>query len=394
VVGHSCSRNNIAITTAKDSTAIVWDYHTGRILRTFLLPSTALSIAIDPADRAFFVGYETGNVQIVDFYKNHSIQHPLHDVNLQATPSQLLADDQWLPPSTDFGAAECLTLSYDGTKLLSGHRNGNILSWDVARSKYGSTVADYTHPVTNIQMLPPAGFPQQSANDSSTVTVHNVVKPRYDHHMADSLQATTLIPSNYSFNAQLTSLSPQPYVSTSAEKYSSKQVELSEALVHPFFPRFLIDEGLAELSAFDQGHSVNDEAMQGSLLPSISDGDSASSSALGSQVQSLEAEIITLKKRLSINETARRNTTDEVVKLRSDLVQWQDYANELQSRQERSQQEKVLARARKEERDLKRRQAWFEAEKRGENGDAIVRKMKAEDGSDTSDSEARSNDPN
>lgn len=355
------------------------------------MPSVALCIAIDPADRAFFVGYETGNVQMVDFYKNPSIQHPLYDANLQATPSQLSADDQWPPPSTDFGAAECLTLSYDGTRLLSGHQNGNILCWDVARSKYGSTVADCTHPVTNIQMLPLAGFPQQSANDSSKVTVHNVVKPRYDHGMADSMQATTLIPSNYSFNAQLTSLFSRPYVSSSVEKCSSKQVELSEALVHPFVPRFLIDEGLAELSSLNQSCSANDRAMEDSLLVSISDGDSAASSALASQVQSLEAEIDTLKKRLSINETARRSTTDEAVKLRSDLIQWQDYANELQSRQERSQQEKALARARKEERDLKRRQAWFEAEKWGENGDALMRKMKAEDGSDTTDSEARSN---
>jgi len=204
------------------------------------------------------------------------------------------------------------------------------------------------------------------------------------------VQASTLIPSSYSFNAQLTSLFSRPYVSSSAEKCSLKQVELSEALVHPSFPRFLIDEGLAELSALDQTRSANDQAMEGSLLLSIPNGDSAASSALASQVQSLEAEINTLKKRLSINETARRSTTDEVVKLRSDLVHWQDYANELQSRQERSQQEKVLARARKEERDLKRRQAWFEAEKRGENGDTIMRKMKAEDGSDTTDSEARS----
>lgn len=51
----------------------------------------------------------------------------------------------------------------------------------------------------------------------------------------------------------------------------------------------------------------------------------------------------------------------------------------------RAEEEKVERRAKREGRALKRREAWFEAEKRGENGDKVVREMEIEDeGEETS----------
>ncbi|KAL1963776.1 hypothetical protein VTN77DRAFT_7842 [Rasamsonia byssochlamydoides] len=370
-VGHSSSRSNIAISAARDNTAVVWDYHTGNVLRTFLLPSTAVSITVDPADRAFYVGYESGNVQRVDFYENPSVQHPLYDTRLQSTPSQIAADDQWKAPSSEFGAATSLTLSYDGMTLLSGHQNGSILSWDIARGKYASTVADYTHPVTNLQMLSPSGFPQHLSQDSQ-FTIHNVTKPRYDQALSDASQSTGIVPPNYTFNVQLTSSSSsRPLISSSTENQSSKSDLFSEALTHPFFPTSLIEEGLAELAALDQG-----QATKASIPASAtSNGDSVDSSA--PIIQSLEVEIASLKKQLSTNEKARRATTDELIQLRSDLARLQDYTSELQLKHARSQREKVMARAKKEERDLERRKAWFDAERKGQNGDALLRKARA-----------------
>ncbi|KAL1987719.1 hypothetical protein VTN96DRAFT_2559 [Rasamsonia emersonii] len=370
-VGHSSSRSNIAISAARDNTAVVWDYHTGDVLRTFLLPSTAVSITVDPADRAFYVGYESGNVQRVDFYENPSVQHPLYDARLQSTPSQIDAEHQWTAPSSEFGAAMSLTLSYDGTILLSGHQNGSILSWDIARAKYASTVADITHPVTNLQMLPPSGFPQRSSSNDSQYTIHNVIKPRYDQTMSDSSQSTGIVPPNYTFNVQLTpSSSSQPLVSSSTEDRSSKPDLFSEAMTHPFFPPALIEEGLAELAALDHGVTTKG-TIPSSATPN---GDSVDSSA--SVIQSLEAEIASLKKQLSTNEKARRATTDELVQLRSDLASLQDYTSELQLKHARSLREKAVARAKKEARDLERRQAWFDAERKGQNGDALLRKAR------------------
>jgi pre-rRNA-processing protein IPI3 len=395
-VGHSGGRTNIAISAAKDNTAIVWDYHTGNILRIFLLPSTALCVTIDPADRSFYAGYETGSVQLIDFYKTPSTQHPLHDPLLRSTPLQISADDQWSPPSTEVGSAECLTLSHDGMILLSGHQNGVVLSWDIARGKYASTVVDYTHPITNLQMLPPSGFPQHPMFKSNII-VHTLIKPRYDHTMKDALHANGLVPSNYTFSAQLTPSKPSISIASSSVNSASspkftQSSQFSEALTHPFFPQSLIDEGLAELAASEQHRGIKSQIVRiPTVLPNPEQGVMESSNQV-SRIQSLESEITSLKKRLSTNETARHATVEEVIKLRSDLASLRDYANELDSKQEKSERDKFLARARREERDLKRRQAWFEAEKRGQDGDAVVRKMRAVDESETSELDYMSSD--
>lgn len=377
-VGHSAGRYNIALSAADDSTAIAWDYHTGRLLRTFLLPSNAKSLALDPADRAFYVGYEDGSIQSIDFYKNQSIQNPLHDPSLQSTPSQPPAEDRWAPPSADCGAAHALTLCYDGMTLLSGHQNGKVLSWTVGRKKYASTVADYTHPVTNLFMLPPNGLPHPSL-DLKRVA-HTIIKPRYDSSLSETSQAAGAVPADYTFSTHLL-----PSISSKSD--CAKPDQFTEAFSHAYFPESMLEEGLAELAAFSQPNSNG--APVSSIAQGISDEDLA---AKDSQISQLEEELATLKKKSSVNETARQSTTDEVTKLRSDLANLHDYINELHEKQEQAQREKILRQARKEERETRRREAWFAAEKKGKKGDAVLRKMDAEDTVMTSDTDDQSSD--
>ncbi|PWY66308.1 ribosomal assembly complex component Ipi3 [Aspergillus eucalypticola CBS 122712] len=377
-VGHSAGRYNIAVSAADDSTAIAWDYHTGRLLRTFLLPSNAKSLALDPADRAFYVGYEDGSIQSIDFYKNQSIQNPLHDPSLQSTPSQPPAEDRWAPPSADCGTAHALTLCYDGMTLLSGHQNGKVLSWTVGRKKYASTVADYTHPVTNLFMLPPNGLPHPSL-DLKRVA-HTIVKPRYDSSLSETSQAAGAVPADYTFSTHL-------LPSISSKPNSAKPDQFTEAFSHAYFPESMLEEGLAELAAF--GQPTSNGVPVSSIAQGISDEDLA---AKDTQISQLEAELATLKKKSSVNETARQSTTDEVTKLRSDLANLHDYINELHEKQEQAQREKILRQARKEERETRRREAWFAAEKKGKKGDAVLRKMDAEDTVMTSDTDDQSSD--
>ncbi|KAI2963375.1 hypothetical protein CBS147323_6865 [Aspergillus niger] len=377
-VGHSAGRYNIALSAADDSTAIAWDYHTGRLLRTFLLPSNAKSLALDPADRAFYVGYEDGSIQSIDFYKNQSIQNPLHDPSLQSTPSQPPAEDRWAPPSADCGAAHALTLCYDGMTLLSGHQNGKVLSWTVGRKKYASTVADYTHPVTNLFMLPPNGLPHPSL-DLKRVA-HTIVKPRYDSSLSETSQAAGAVPADYTFSTHL-------LPSISSKPDSAKPDQFTEAFSHAYFPESMLEEGLAELAAFSQ--PTSNGAPVSSIAQGISDEDLA---AKDFQISQLGEELATLKKKSSVNETARQSTTDEVTKLRSDLANLHDYINELHEKQEQAQREKILRQARKEERETRRREAWFAAEKKGKKGDAVLRKMDAEDTVMTSDTDDQSSD--
>ncbi|PLB52399.1 ribosomal assembly complex component Ipi3 [Aspergillus steynii IBT 23096] len=376
-VGHSTGRYNVAVSAAQDNTAIAWDYHTGRVLRTYLLPSSAISLILDPVDRAFYVGYEDGSIQSVDFYKSNSIQHPLHDPSLQSAPSQLEAEDRWAPPTAESGAAHTLCLSYDGMTLLSGHQNGKVLSWNVGRRKYASLVADYTHPVTNLFMLPPNGLPQPSHELKRTA--HTIVKPRYDSTLSETSQTAGTVPADYTFSTHL--------LPTSSHPTQSKTDEFSEAFTNATFPESMIEDGLAELSLFSQGGGTS--ASVPSMAYAASTEDSA---AKDSHIASLEAEIAQLKKKASVNETARQATTNEVTKLRSDLVNLHDHINELHQRQEQTQREKALRQARKEARETKRREAWFAAEKNGKKGDAVLRKMDAEESEQTSDSDDHSSD--
>lgn len=375
-IGHSNGRNNIAVSTAKDSTAIAWDYHTGRVLRTYLLPFSATCLTLDPVDRACYVGYEDGSVQSIDFYRGQSFQHPLHDPSLQSTPGQVSAEDRWLPPSAESRAAKALSLSYDGTTLLSAHESGKVLSWNVARRKFATSVADYTHPVTNLIMLPPSGL---SNPQDMKRTAHTIVKPRYDNAFSDPSHAPGAVPAAYAFHTHL--IAP-------ARTRNRQPSQFSQALNHTSFPDSMIENGLAELAALRQSGGA-DVSRATCAAPVLADTPS-DPAASGAHVAELEAEIAMLKKKVAINDTARHATTDEVVQLRSGLAQLQDYINELHEKQEVAQQDKVLRQARKEKREAKRREAWLAAEKKGRNGDAVMKKMEIDDGILTSDTDDQS----
>lgn len=377
VLGHSTGRYNIAVSAAQDNTAIAWDYRTGHVLRNILLPSSAASLALDPADRAFYVGYEDGSVQSADFYKERSIQHPLYDSSLQATPTQLSSEERWLQPSADSGAAHTLTLSHDGMTLLSGHENGKVYSWSVGRRKFASATADFTHPITNIIMLPLEGLFQQAA--SLNRTVHTIVKPRYDHTLSENMQAAGTVPVDYEFSTHLLRSSSPNGAPTELDWFT-------KAFTHSSFPTSMLEQGLAELATAGQ---------PGSNAPSTSSVEvpmDIDNPAKDSQIASLESEIATLKQKASVNDTARQATANEATKLRSDLVKLHDHMNELNAKQEQSQREKVRRQARKEARATRRRETWFAAEKKGKNGDAVLRRMEVEESSETSGTDDQSSD--
>ncbi|EEP75656.1 conserved hypothetical protein [Uncinocarpus reesii 1704] len=368
-VGHSINRSNIAISTSKDRTAIVWEYRTGKILRTFLLPGDPLRITIDPADRAFYIGYDDGSIQLVDFFKGSSIQNILYDTNQQQTPCQLSANDRWLPPSPALGAVECLTLSYDATNLLSGHRGGSVVAWDIAKGRFASTITTFNYPVTDIHMLQPTGLPKVGRR----LAIHNIVKPRYDPELLNTQSLGDTVPPSYSLTAHLT----RPI---SASNATPTIDEFSEALSHQFFPSSLISEGLAELQTLRTGPVTSSVTQaQNETRGELSQSDHYS------RIFSLEDEVHALKRQLSLQESARHANMAQIVKLREHLAGLEDLNNDLLDKQDRAQQLKLKKQAAKDEKGLKRREAWFKAEKKGKNGDVAMREIEDDDGDDTSD---------
>lgn len=376
VVGHSTGKYNIAVSAAQDNTAIAWDYRTGHVLRNFLLPSSAASLVLDPVDRALYVGYEDGSIQSVDFYKDQPTQHTLYNRSLQATPTQVSSEERWLPPSADSGTAHSLTLSYDGMTLLSSHENGKVYSWNVGRRKYASTIADLTHPATNVIMLPLDGLYQQATNLKRVA--HTIVKPRYDHTLSENAQSAGTVPADYEFNTHLLYSLPSRETPAGPDWFM-------DAFSHSSFPTSMLEQGLSELAAMGQPGSNPVSA------PSMDAAMDVDNPAKDSQIASLETEIATLKQKASASDTARQSTTDEITRLRSELVNLHDYISELNGKQEQSHREKVRREARKEERATRRREAWFAAEKKGKNGDSVLRRMEVED-SETSGTDDQSSD--
>lgn len=266
VVGHGSSAANIAVSASQDNTCVVWDYHAGVPLKTFLLPATPLCLALDPADRAVYAGREDGGVQLLDFYKTPtSLANPLYDPAQQSTPSQASPTDLWPPPNDTLGPALSLALSYDGTSLVSGHGSGKIVVWDVGRGRYVAELCDLAAPVTNLRMLSPTGFPRTA---TPSLTVHNVVKPRYEAALSNGAGDDGAVPTDYTFSAHFTSALDLPAPDASTARPSA----FDAALAHACFPTELLDEGLRELAAWDVVSTTTDHEAKAAPLQASLDG--------------------------------------------------------------------------------------------------------------------------
>lgn len=289
-IGHSTSSYNIVVSASKDNTAIVWDYHSPTLLRTILLPATPLCLAMDPADRAVYTGYEDGSVQLLSFYSSafsasavdetlDTTRNPLHDDTQTTLPVQPLASTRWTPPSQELGATLSCTLSYDGTTLTTGHASGKIIFWDVPLARYSSTYGPTNSPlpgpVTNLTSLPILGFP--SDIDPKRTKLHAVVKPK--HGAFEARDVESAVPGDYKLTGQFTTSIPLPHFS--ATEISSQRSESSfiTALSHPSFPADLLTASLAEFGNWTpnqfgaQPASADKEQVPAAVAQQKADGD-------------------------------------------------------------------------------------------------------------------------
>jgi pre-rRNA-processing protein IPI3 len=288
-------------------------------------------------------------VQLIDFFKKPSIHNILHDATQQHTPSQLSPKDRWSPPSSDFGAALCLALSYDGTTLLSGHKGGAVVRWEIPKGRYASTVSNFNWPVSNIQMLPPTGLYQPQKR----VAIHNIVKPRIDHAL-QTASSGGIVPAAYTLQAHLTHSS---FVSPmSGPNMTSVMDEFSQALTHSSFPASMLAEGLMELT----------------MLGNATEEPSASANA---RIESLEQEIVALKKEISIQESARRANVAEILDLRQQSASCEAMVGDLLDQKEKwfkDEQHKLAKVGRLNE---KKRKAYHEAAEKGLDGDVAMKNL-------------------
>lgn len=326
--GHSSSSANLAVSISGDKSAIVWDYHNGHALRTYLLPEAPTAVTLDPADRAFYVAYADGSMQTVDFYDD--VQQTvatdvLRDPSSSHRPVQPSPKTRFSADSQKLGGALSLSLSWDGTTLVSGHASGKVAAWDVAKSNFSTTITSLPGPVSNLQFLQPTGFPNAPERNFK---IHTVIKPKQEGGVAGSRNG--LIPSGYTLNMQLTGRLRAGRVSA-AERTVTSKTPFEEALTHPSFPTSMLEESLAEMASWGAS-STNGTALTSDFM--ALDGEAAADPS-----NSREAEVKELKSQIASLQRIQKVTFSQLSELRAE--------NEFFTAKEKEKAERAKTRAKK-----------------------------------------------
>ncbi len=157
---------NFCVSASKDKSCIIWNYQTGDVLRTILFPSSPVCITLDASSRAICISCEDSSLYLQELFGPKSLLGPQSE-----DPSTVVqVSSPFGATQPDVGPASCLSLSYDGTVLLSGHPRGQILRWDVADNKTPVELANLNAAVTNLVFIPPFPF-------NKTTKAVNIVKP-------------------------------------------------------------------------------------------------------------------------------------------------------------------------------------------------------------------------
>lgn len=241
--GSSASPANIAVSAARDHTVIVWDYVSGTKLRTILLEASAICIGLDVADRGVYCGYEDGSVQRVDFYTCTAASSQLRTQDSATAPLRPSPTSRWPYITAEKPASEpsalCLAVSYDGTRLLSGHSNGTVNQWDVQNGQFSGTLATYPNaPMTSLHMLPVAGFRPQCPPKMSQVQVskprpHEEYSRTSGGHMSEAFAFNVALPLSRKSAASEASPDVSLAMHTTgfpAEMINAASLELAEAI--------------------------------------------------------------------------------------------------------------------------------------------------------------------
>ena len=324
--GHSRTATNFAISASEDNSCYIWAIDSCETLRVILLPSTPLCFTVDPADRAIYAGYKDGDIQCINLFRirlDSATRAPVsvYDVS-QDGPVQLNSKDAWTAASADIGSTQCICLSYDGTMLLSGHRSGRVLSWDIAKGRVQKSIADFGQSVTNLIMLRPDGL----LFNKPIFQVKSITKPKIDYSLPMK-RGTTGVPPGYTLQGQIVPRRSSKGFPAPPEERQPQESFLA-GLTSPFFSQSMIDEAIEDLySPTQPGPNV----------------DRATDANLG-KIERLE---------------------EQIAKLNGSLQQYTVAA-------ERSRLRRIARMERRDELGFKKRSAYFEAKAKGEDGDKAM----------------------
>lgn len=236
--GHSTHADtNFVVSASEDKVCYIWNLANQQVLRTILLTQIPQCIALDPADRAIYVGTKDGGVQCVDVFQHESSKSSIfnNDSSTAATPYQLTTKDAFsMTTGAENGPSQCIAISYDGTRLLTGHYSGKVLQWDVPKKRQvGEVSALSGQSVTNLDILRPEGL----LNCEASYRIHTVIKPRLELSASEaSHTGSSAVPADYSMHVQV-----------KTQPLQNSLDDIDAALMSSTFPQSMLDDAVQAL---------------------------------------------------------------------------------------------------------------------------------------------------
>ncbi|KAE8631804.1 hypothetical protein XENTR_v10001307 [Xenopus tropicalis] len=132
------------VTSSLDQTVKLWEICSGDLLLSVLFDVRIMSVAFDPAEYHLFCGGSDGVIYQVDLYATPEQRerpfHPEQEMVFKGHRNQVT----------------CLSVSLDGSMLISGSHDETVCVWDIHSKQCLRTVA-HRGPVTNVFIIPAPG---------------------------------------------------------------------------------------------------------------------------------------------------------------------------------------------------------------------------------------------
>lgn len=261
-IGHAQqASSNIVASVSEDKTCYVWNLENSTILRTVLLLQNVQCAVFDPADRAVYFGSTDGSVQAVDVLGQtvSTVSSILVTSQRDATTAtQLTTKNRWaITGSSTSDPAQCITVSYDGTSLITGHHSGTLIEWDVGKRRMGRQLSTLTgQSITNIRMMRPVGFSTDESRPQFIIPT--VIKPRLDLSQASNnghAGVLSSVPADYTLQVQATRKQIDLESATETEKAFGSS-EISQAMLDDAI-QSLVANKVSRAQAKQAGQAIN-----------------------------------------------------------------------------------------------------------------------------------------